>query len=115
MTETSQTQAPAPADTNAPAANAPARAPSFADIVAARRHAANAAPPPAAPEAPKSEPPKTEPPPTAAAKAVEVDIDEKTLDQFVGLTKELRTTRAKAKELEARVALADKHEQVTKL
>jgi hypothetical protein len=118
MTETSQTQTPAsttPAADTTPAANAPARAPTFADIVAARRNAANAQPPVTA--APAAEAPKADPQPgtAPAAKAVEVNIDEKALDQFVGLTKELTKTRAKTKELEARAELADKHEQVTKL
>lgn len=100
----------------------------FADIAAARRSAANALPPPAPrPEEPKAsttpagtgtEPPKPETAPgpgTPPGNAVEVDIDENALGQFVGLSKELRQARARAKELEARAAAADKHDQITKL
>jgi hypothetical protein len=114
MTETNApapaTEAPTIESTNAPAA--PARAPSFADIVAARRNAANTNAQPPVTEAPKTEAPA---PAAPAAKSVEVDIDEKALDQFVGLTKELRNTRAKAKELEAKAEITAKAEKFAAL
>jgi len=95
----------------------------LADIKAQRR--ANPAPVPAAqpPAAPASAatPPAT---PTEAAKPIPgagdavtktIDIDDKTLNEFVTGNRELREARQRVKELEAKQSLADKLEQANKL
>ena len=88
------------------------KAPGIADLKAARRAATpaiDATPPPAAPVTTTT----AEPPPPKATATIE--MDEGALKQFSTLSRELREAKAKAKDLEAKVAGFGKFEKAQAL